>query len=120
MTEGRFVERVREEIRRELSAIVEFEAKDPVLREAFPTVMDVRLSPDLRYAKVYVALGASDADPAEVLAAFKRDRGFLRTELARRLELRYTPDLGFLLDEVVERAMRVDRLLEDDDVSSGD
>ncbi|RLE33636.1 ribosome-binding factor A, partial [Candidatus Acetothermia bacterium] len=50
--------RLREEIQRELAAIIEFESRDPIVREAFPTVMDVRLSVDARYAKVYVAAAA--------------------------------------------------------------
>jgi len=104
----------REEIKRELSAIIEFETRDPELKEAFPTVMDVKLSPDARYAKVFVALGAPEADKEAVMAAFHRHRGFFRSELARRLSLRYTPELTFVLDETVERSLRLERLLEEE------
>ncbi len=84
MSEGRARARLRKEIKRELSAIVEFEARDPLLKGAFPTVMDVKLSVDGQYAKVYVALAAPAVDKEAVLAAFRRDRGFFRTELAKR------------------------------------
>ena len=104
----------REEIKRELSAIVEFETRDPGLKEAFPTVMDVQLSPDARYAKVYVALGVQNANKEAVMAVFRRHRGFFRSELAHRLSLRYTPELHFVLDETVEQSLRLEKLLEED------
>ncbi|MBU0596150.1 30S ribosome-binding factor RbfA [Candidatus Bipolaricaulota bacterium] len=114
MSPGRQHQRLQEEIQRELASIVEFESRDPVVREAFPTVMDVRLSSDARYAKVYVAVGA-EADRDELLAALVHDRGFYRSELAHRLALRHTPDLRFIVDETVERAIRLGQLLQDDD-----
>ena len=105
--------RAREDIQRELSAILEFESRDPVVRAAFPTVMDVRLSVDGRYAKVYVALGA-DAVPADVERALSQDRGFYRSFLAERLALRHTPELRFVIDETVERGMHLDAILRDE------
>jgi len=114
MADGRIQARLREEIKRELSSIVEFEARDPVIRDAFPTVMDVKLSADVHYARVYVAVDSS-VDRDAVLAAFRHDRGFFRTELAKRLPLRYTPQLEFILDDTMEWAMRINRLLKDED-----
>ncbi len=114
MADGRIQARLREEVKRELSSIVEFEARDPVIRDAFPTVMSVNLSADAHYAKVYVAVDSS-VDRDAVLAAFRHDRGFFRTELAKRLPLRYTPQLEFILDDTVEWAMRINRLLKDED-----
>ncbi len=105
--------RMREDIQRELSSILEFESRDPVVRNAFPTVMDVRLSVDARYAKVYVGLGA-EADPREVERALAEDKGFYRSLLAERLTLRHTPELRFVIDETVERGMRLDALLKDE------
>ena len=102
--------RLREDLQRELAAIVEFESRDPIVRAAFPTVMDVQLSPDVRYARVFVAVGSA-TDPAELLRALEHDRGFYRSLLAERLDLRYTPELRFSIDETVERAMRLDAIL---------
>ena len=119
MSAGRGRDKLREEIKRELSAIVEFEARDPALKEAFPTVMDVVLSADARYAKVFVALGAGTEDKETVLAAFRHNRGFFRSELARRLPLRYTPELHFVLDETVEKSLRLERLIEEDSRERG-
>jgi len=120
MSGGRHRERLREEIQRELAAIIEFESRDPTVREAFPTVMDVRLSVDARYAKVYVAT-AAPTDKELLLAAMTRDRGFYRSLLAERLSLRYTPELRFVIDETVEQAIRLDGLLkeESDEIRPG-
>jgi ribosome-binding factor A len=111
---GRRHARLREEIQRELATIIEFECRDPVVRNAFPTVMDVRLSSDARYAKVYVAAGAS-VDLNALSAALTRDRGVFRSRLAARLALRHTPELRFAIDETVERSLRLEELLRDED-----
>jgi len=121
MADGRARERVRETLKRVLSQIVEFEARDPLIRSAFPTVMDIRLSVDLRYATVYVAVAGSPEERAAVLDAFHRDRGFFRSQLARdkRLSLRHVPELEFTLDETVERSLRLERILKDEDDALG-
>ncbi len=106
-------DRLREDLRRELAGIVEFESRDPVVRSAFPTVMDVQLSPDARYARVFVAAGAP-SDTSELLRALDHDRGFYRSLLAERLDVRHTPELRFVIDETVERAMRLEEILRDD------
>ncbi len=122
MSNGRSHARLCAEIKREVSQIVEFEARDPILQEALPTVMAVKLSVDARYAKVYVALAnGSREEKLETMAIFRRERGFFRTKLAHRLSLRYTPELEFILDETVERTIRIDQILshEDDELSAG-
>jgi ribosome-binding factor A len=113
MTGKRRLARLQEEIQRELAAVVEFESRDPVVRSAFPTVMDVRLSVDGRHAKVYVAAGA-EIDSNTFLDALSRDQGFYRSELARRLAIRHTPELQFVVDHTVERSLRLEKLLEND------
>lgn len=115
---GRKRARLQEELQQELAAIVEFEGRDPVVRAAFPTVMDVRLSADARYAKVYVAAGADVEDREALQRALDRDRGFYRSLLAERLDLRHTPELRFVLDDTVERAMRLEELLRETDAKS--
>ncbi len=105
---------MQEDIQRELAAIVEFESRDPIVRSAFPTVMEVRLSIDARHAKVYVA-AATDIDPDEFHRALVRDQGFYRSELARRLSIRHTPELQFIVDHTVERSLHLEQLLRDDD-----
>jgi len=110
--------RLQEEILRDLAQIVEFESRDPVVRDAFPTVMDVRLSVDGRYAKVYVAAGAP-VDVDTFLSALRHDASFYRRTLAERLTQRHTPELQFVVDETVERAIHLDELLRQDESDLG-
>jgi len=119
MTGKRRLARLQEEIQRELAAIVEFEGRDPIVRAAFPTVMDVRLSVDGRHAKVYVAAG-TETDPDVLLGALIRDQGFYRSELAHRLSTRHTPELQFIVDQTVERSLRLEQLLRDDEDTGSD
>ena len=114
MSSKRRLARLREEIQRELAAIIEFDSRDPVVRDAFPTVMEVRLSPDARHAKIYVAASA-EVEREAFHDALVRDRGFYRSELAERLSLRHTPELRFVVDEAVERSIHLNELLREDD-----
>jgi ribosome-binding factor A len=109
----RLIAKVSEEIKRRLSEIFEYEARDPRLRGV--TVMDVRLSGDLRYATIYVSVSTlfnnNKEEEAATLEVLKHDQGFFRSELAKRLTLRHTPELRFELDEMEKRARRIDELL---------
>ncbi len=102
-----YMKRLREEIKRTLNEVIEFEVRDP--RIGLVTVTWVKLSPDLRYATVYLDFLEGDA---QLLELFRRDRGFFRRELAKRLDLRYTPELRFEEDEALQRARRIDELLQ--------
>lgn len=90
--------RLAELIAREIADILEFEAKDPVLREALPTILGVELSPDGQEAKVLVYISGTEEERARVMAAFAKDTGFLRSALAKRLQIRRVPRLTFALD----------------------
>jgi len=91
------------------------ELKDP--RVGFVTVTDVRTSPDLRHARVYVSvLGASGGASAPVeredtLAGLRSAHGFLQGRIAAELHLKRTPTLEFVYDDTTDRAFRVERLL---------
>lgn len=83
---------------------------DPVIERHVITVPEVRMSPDLRLATVYVMpLGGRDA--ADVLEALVRNKKFLRAEVAHRVSLKFAPDLRFRLDERFDEAARIDKLL---------
>ncbi|MBC7318787.1 30S ribosome-binding factor RbfA [Candidatus Bipolaricaulota bacterium] len=90
--------RLQEAIAREIADILEFEAKDPVLKAALPTILGVELSPDGQEAKVLVYVSGTEEERARVMAAFAKDTGFLRTALAKRLSVRRVPRLTFSLD----------------------
>jgi ribosome-binding factor A len=103
--------RVGEELRHLMAQILrDGDYRDPVLRATSVTVSEVRVSPDLRNATVYVMpLGGANA--AEILAALKRSTPFLRSLVARELTLRYVPNLTFALDESFDQADRIAALL---------
>jgi ribosome-binding factor A len=103
--------RVAEELRHVMAQILRDGAyRDPVLREASVTVTEVRLSPDLRNATVYV-MPLAGAKVAEILAALGRSAPFLRGLVARDLALRHVPNLIFALDETFDQADRISALL---------
>jgi|SRR5579871_3542 len=85
---------------------------DPALAGVSVTISEVRMSPDLKHALCFVEpLGGAHA--AEVTAALNRSARFLRGQLGRRIELRFTPELKFVHDESFTEAERIERLLHD-------
>jgi ribosome-binding factor A len=83
---------------------------DPDLEGHIITVPEVRMSPDLKLATIYVMpLGGRDIDV--VIAALERHRKFLRGELARRINLKFSPDVRFRVDERFDEAERIEKLL---------
>jgi ribosome-binding factor A len=103
--------RVAELIRHKLAEMLSRgEIHDDVIAAAVITVPEVRLSPDLKLATVYIMpLGGKDLAP--VLAALERNKAYLRREIAHTLTLKYAPDLRFRKDESFEEADRIERLL---------
>lgn len=82
--------------------------KDP--RIGFVTVTDVELSEDLKNARVFVSvMSAEDREPT--LEALNASRGFVRSEVGRRIRMKFTPDVTFRIDKSVEHGQRVDELL---------
>ena len=87
------------------------EVHDDVLASHVITIPEVRLSPDLKFATVYVMpLGGNDVKP--VVEALTRNKKYLRAAVAETLNLRYAPDLRFKEDKTFEEVTRIDRLLD--------
>jgi ribosome-binding factor A len=103
--------RVGEELRHALSRILQRgELRDPALQDVAVTVTEVRLSPDLKHATAYVMpLGGRHRD--EVIAGLTRSAGYLRSQIAREVPLRFTPGLAFTLDLSFDHAHRINELL---------
>jgi ribosome-binding factor A len=103
--------RVAEEIRHVLAGLFERrDFRDPELAAAQLTVTEVRMSPDMKHATVFVArLGRPDVDA--LLPVLKRAAPFLRGQVAQAVRLRYAPDLSFQPDNALEYATKIDRLL---------
>jgi ribosome-binding factor A len=102
--------RVEQQILKELAMLLQFERKDP--RLAWVTPVDVRLSSDLSVATIYVSILGKSAAEAEVpMKVLNEAAGYFRTELGRRMKLRFTPHLRFFFDTVEEEGRVVDDLL---------
>jgi ribosome-binding factor A len=101
---------VAELLHEEISLLIQRRARDP--RLGFVTVTDVEVTPDLRVAHVYVSVLGSDDEVKQALAGLEHAASFFRRELGASLSLRYTPKLDFRLDDSLQRAFRVDRLLD--------
>jgi ribosome-binding factor A len=86
------------------------EVHDPVIEGHLITVPEVRMSPDLRLATIYV-MPLGGKDEKDVIAALERNKKFLRTELAHRVNLKFAPDIRFRADERFDEAERIEKIL---------
>lgn len=105
------VGRVSEQIKKELSQIIQAELKDP--RIGFITVTGVETTSDLSQARVYLSVLGNDEQKEATLKALASATGFLRSELGKRMKLRHTPELLFKFDSSIEYGSRIESLLED-------
>jgi ribosome-binding factor A len=103
-------ERVNDLVRMEVAEILMRKVKDP--RIEFVTVTGVDVSDDLQHAKVFVSV-LEGRDSKKILSALSKASGFVRTELGKRLKLRYTPELNFLPDDAYLRSQHVLDLLDE-------
>ncbi len=102
--------RVQDLLREEISSIIHRELKDP--RVGFTTVVEVRMTEDLKIAKVYCSVYGAEEVKKETMETLKRSRGFIKHLLGERVRLRYTPDLVFILDDTADKAARIEEILQ--------
>ena len=102
--------RVDEAMRQVIGDALAQELKDP--RIGFVTVTDVKTTPDLRHARVYVSVLGSETEQEATLAGLQSAHGFLQSRVAAELRLKRTPELQFELDHTAERAARIEALVE--------
>jgi ribosome-binding factor A len=96
-------------IQREVSDLIRDEVRDP--RVGMITITSVDVSPDLTHAKIFVTVLEKD-NLQDTLEGLKRSAGFLRAQLAKRVQMYTTPELRFVYDESVERGDRLSRLID--------
>jgi len=111
MASTKRIERLNDQIRMEIAEILMTRVKDP--RIGFVTVTSVDTAPDLRQAKVFVTVMADVSATEESLEGLKKAAAFIRSELGRRLHIRYIPELSFELDHSAQESERVLRLLDE-------
>jgi ribosome-binding factor A len=91
------------------------EVHDPVIEGHLITVPEVRMSPDLRLATIYI-MPLAGRDTEEVVAAFERNKKFLRGEIAHTINLKFAPDLRFRIDDRFAEVERIEKLLRSPEV----
>lgn len=117
-TMGHRPERVREFIKEQVGEIIQRELKDP--RIGFVSVTGVEVSADLRHAKVFVSVLGDAQAKADTMAGLTSAQGYVRGELGRRLQMRFSPEVLFRLDESIERGTRVMSLIRQVTENPGD
>lgn len=110
--------RVQDLLREEISLIIQRELHDPGL--GFITIIDVRMSEDLKTAKVYFSIYGSDEEKKKTFEALKRSRGYIKFLLGKRIKLRYMPELNFMLDDSLEKVQRIGEILKKESDEGGD
>lgn len=103
--------RVADVIKKELSLLLVQRARDPFLKEI--SISRVTLSDDLRHAKIYYTMFQPEGKQGQVEKSLARAAGFMRSHLARTLNLRFTPELRFWYDEDQVEVEKIERLLDD-------
>jgi ribosome-binding factor A len=102
-------EKVREFIKEQVSEIIQQKLKDP--RIGFVSVTDVEVTGDLRHAKIFVSVLGDDQAKTDTMTGLASAIRYVRGELGRRLQMRFTPEILFRLDESIERGTRVMSLI---------
>jgi ribosome-binding factor A len=106
MTEKGRPRRVAELVREEIARLLMKGVKDP--RIGFVSVMAVRMSPDLRYANVYVSLYGAESERKRSLIGLQHAAGWLRGEITRNLKLRFAPEVRFFPDDTLDRVFHLE------------
>lgn len=104
------IERISEEVKREASQIILNELKDPRISKMISVTKAV-VTKDMRYAKIYVSIMAENEEKKSVFEGLKNAAGFIRKELGSRIQLRYSPEVIFEIDDSIEYGMKISNLL---------
>lgn len=104
------IDRVDELLKEEIAGVLR-DAKDP--RVGFVTVMDVKTTPDLRHARVYVSVLGEEEEKQETMEVLRKASGWVRVRVGEEVTLKFLPELHFELDRTLERAARLDELIDE-------
>ena len=108
--------RINGEVMKELSIIIRQEIKDPRIH-MMTSVTSVEVAPDLKTCKAYISVLGNDKEKSDTIAGLRSGEGYIRRLLAKRLNLRNTPEIQFKLDEAIEYGVNMSRLI--DEVNKG-
>lgn len=104
------IDRISEEVKRELSMIIR-ELKDPRLSKAVVSVVNVNVTKDLKFAKAYISVLGNEDIQKGAMDALKSASGFIRKEVGHRVNLRNTPEFTFVLDNSIEYGAHINEVL---------
>ena len=104
-------ERINEELKKEISHIISYELKNPNVTGLI-SVTKAKITPDLKYAKIYVSM-LNTKNETETLEVLKKSSGFIRTQIAKKMNLRITPELVFEKDDSIEYGARIEAILKE-------
>lgn len=102
------VERIQSLIAKNLAEIIQFQVKDP--RLGFVSIPEVKVTQDFSYGKIFVSF-IKDEDIANGMEVLERSKGYIRSELAKRMDTRRVPELTFVLDETFKKAKQLEDLI---------
>ena len=104
--------RINGEVRRELSAIIQNEIKDPRIHP-MTSVVEVEVAPDLKSAKAYISVLVDEQTQRDTLEGLRSAEGYIRRALARTVNLRNTPEIRFIMDQSIEYGVHMSKLIDD-------
>lgn len=109
MTKNNRLDRVNEELKKTISNVLTFELQNSKVT-GMVSVTKVRITPDFRYAKVYVSLLNSKSN-TKTMEGLKESSGYIRSQIAKTMNLRVTPELSFEIDDSMEYGVKIDKIL---------
>ena len=104
--------RINGEVQRELSNIIRGEIKDPRIN-SLTSVVAVEVAPDLKTCKAYISVLGDEESQAKTLAGLKSAEGFIRSKLAKTVNLRNTPEIRFVLDQSIEYGVKMSKMIDE-------
>lgn len=108
--------RIDEELKKEISNIITFELKNPSVTGLI-SVTKAKITPDLKYAKIYVSI-LNSKNIKQTMEALNKSAGFVRTQIARKINLRITPELTFVFDDSMEYGAKIDSIIRNLNIKS--
>lgn len=108
---GDRITKISEAVRQEMSQIIKNELKDPRIPELV-SVVKVEVTKDLKFAKAFISVYGTDEEKQNAILGLKSAAGFVRKEIGHRLNLRYTPEIHFELDDSIERGVYLTHLID--------
>lgn len=111
MAKNNRLDRVNEELKKTISHVIEFELQNSKITGMI-SVTKVKITPDFRYAKIYVSMLNSKSE-CKALEGLKESSGYIRSQIAKKINLRVTPELSFEKDDSMEYGEKIDKILKE-------